>query len=273
MTVTAIHHLNCASIQGLSVLGQHLACHVMLLETASDGLVLVDTGLGSTDYRDLPFRLGRGFVDVYARPKLDPSLAAIEQLKARGYDPRDVRHIVQTHLDLDHVGGLSDFPWATVHVHAIELEAAKRRHGVKARGRYRPRMWEHDPRGKTYDTAGDDWFGFGAVRGLEGLSDDIRTIPLFGHTHGHVGVAVRLGDAWTLDAGDAYFDAREVKQPQRECGRGVAAFQLVVTTEYRTRRENQDRLRALHAEHPEIAMFWPPSPTTSTSTDRVSTTS
>ena len=50
MTVTRLHHLNCASIQGISVLGQHLVCHVLLLETADAGLVLVDTGLGTADY-------------------------------------------------------------------------------------------------------------------------------------------------------------------------------------------------------------------------------
>lgn len=254
MTVTRIHHLNCASIQGLSVLGQHLVCHVLLLETA-DGLVLVDTGLGATDYARLPSRLGRQFVYLYARPLRDPALAAVEQVKKLGHRPEDVRHIVQTHLDLDHVGGLSDFPWATVHVHEKELEAAMRRHGVKGRGRYRPRMWDHHPKWRTYASGSDEWFGFTGARGLESVSDDIHVVPLFGHTHGHVGVAVRSEGEWILDAGDAYFDAREVKQARRQCGLGVAAFQAFVTTEYRTRRENQDRLRTFHADHPEVPMF------------------
>ena len=254
MPALSVHHLNCASIQGLSILGQHLVCHVLLIETAS-GLVLVDTGLGTSDYAAISSRLGVGFARGYARPKVDPSLAAIRQIEALGHDPRDVRHIVQTHLDLDHVGGLSDFPWAKVHVHATELKAALARSGPKARGRYRPRMWEHDPQWVTYRTGGDPWFGFESVRELEGLPAEILMVPLFGHTHGHVGVALDTVDGWLLAAGDAYFDAREVKQPRRRCAPGPALFQLVVTTEYRTRRRNQDRLRAFAAEHPEVAMY------------------
>ncbi|MEV7033297.1 MBL fold metallo-hydrolase [Streptomyces sp. NPDC093272] len=255
MSVTRVHHLNCASIQGLSILGQHLICHVLLLETADSGLVLVDTGLGTADYADPTSRLGAEFVRGYARPRIDGSLAAVHQIRALGFDPKDVRHIVQTHLDLDHVGGLSDFPQAAVHVHATELEMAMRRPSFKARRRYRPRMWEHNPDWRTYRHGGQQWFGFEAVRGLEGLPEDILLVPLFGHTHGHCGVAVNSGGQWLLAAGDAYFDAREIKLPRRACAPGPALFQMVATTEFKGRRLNQDRLRALHAEHPEIEIF------------------
>lgn len=37
---------------------------------------------------------------------------------------RDVRHIVLTHLDFDHAGGLDDFPEATVHMLQIERDVA-----------------------------------------------------------------------------------------------------------------------------------------------------
>lgn len=251
----AVHHLNCASIQRLSIRGQHLVCHVLLVETPADGLVLVDCGLGTADYSDIASRLGAGFAKVYAKPLVDPSLAAINQLRELGHDPADVRHIVQTHLDLDHVGGLSDFPWATVHVHATELAAATRRRGPRARGRYRPAMWAHGPHWEQYSAEGEPWFGFEAVRGLRGLPEEILMVPLFGHTHGHVGVAVATAGGWLLDAGDAYFDSREIKQDRRQCAPAPALFQFAVTTEFSTRRHNQDRLRSFHAEHPEIPVF------------------
>jgi glyoxylase-like metal-dependent hydrolase (beta-lactamase superfamily II) len=108
-TAMKVHHLSCTCIQGLSIHHRSLACHVLLIETRANGLVLVDTGLGSADYADLPSRLGREFVNVYARPKRDPSLAAIEQVKAMGLRPEDVRHIVLTHMDLDHVGASRTF--------------------------------------------------------------------------------------------------------------------------------------------------------------------
>lgn len=255
VSITRVHHLNCASIQGISVLGQHLVCHTLLLETSDSGLVLVDTGLGSTDYFDLPARLGLGFAKVYARATVDPSLAAIEQIKAMGLSPGDVRHVVQTHLDLDHVGGLSDFPEAIVHVHAAELDAAKKRAGIRARSRYRPKMFEHHPKWRTYSTQGEPWLGFEAVRGLDGLGDDLLMVPLFGHTVGHCGIAVNTPYGWLLAAGDAYFDAREIKLTDRHCGLGPELFQLLVTTERANRHHNQDRLRALFHDHPEVEIF------------------
>lgn len=38
----------------------------------------------------------------------DPSMAAVHQIRALGLNLRDVRHIGMTHMDLDHIGGLSD---------------------------------------------------------------------------------------------------------------------------------------------------------------------
>lgn len=261
MAVTRIHHLNAASIRGMSILGQHLVCHVLLLETDASGLVLVDTGLGRQDYVDMSRRMGPDFARVYARPLIDPSLAAVAQITELGLDPRDVRHIVLTHLDPDHVGGLADFPAALVHVHATELAAAQRRDSFVSRRRYRPNvLFEHNPKWRTYRHGGDSWLGFEAVRGLDGLDDDIVLVPLFGHTEGHCGIAVDHGDRRLFHAGDAYFDAREIKLPTRTCGLGPELFQLAVTTERDERRANQNRLRALHAAHPEIDIFCAHSP-------------
>ncbi|MFI9650753.1 hypothetical protein ACIHAA_31375 [Streptomyces sp. NPDC052040] len=95
----------------------------------------------------------------------------------------------------------------------------------------------------------------GGSSAVEQGGEDILLVPLFGHTHGHCGVAVACGGEWLLAAGDAYFDAREIKLPRRQCAPGPALFQMVVTTEFEGRRRNQDRLRALHMDHPEIEIF------------------
>jgi glyoxylase-like metal-dependent hydrolase (beta-lactamase superfamily II) len=250
-----VHHLNCAHLTALRLGGVALACHVLLVETPRDGLVLVDTGLGTADYAAIPSRLGWAFAHGYARPTIDPSLAAIHQIRGLGHEPRDVRHIVQTHLDLDHVGGLSDFPWARVHVHTVELHAAVGRHGLLAHARYRPAMWAHGPRWETYAAEGESWFGFRAVRSLRGLPTEIFFVRLPGHTLGHCGVAVDTDSGWLLHAGDAYFDPREVHQTRRKCAAGVGLFQWVVATDQRLRRRSQDQLRRLVADHPEITVF------------------
>jgi glyoxylase-like metal-dependent hydrolase (beta-lactamase superfamily II) len=55
-----------------------------------------------------------------------------------------VRHIVLTHLDFDHAGGLEDFPEAIVHVMQTEIETARNRHGFISSQRYRYRLKQWD---------------------------------------------------------------------------------------------------------------------------------
>src|SRR5688572_18789462 len=126
-----IHHLSCGSlcpfggklVSGTGgFTGAEIVCHCLLVETA-DSLVLVDTGMGLDDMRHPYRRLGVPFTAAF-RVQSDPAATAIEQIRALGHDPADVRHIACTHLDLDHAGGLPDFPDAEVHVFAPELEAA-----------------------------------------------------------------------------------------------------------------------------------------------------
>ena len=88
--IAGVHHLNCAHVIRMHLGGKPLACHVMLLETASDGLVLVDSGLGTADYTQIASRLGWAFAYGYAKPMIDPSLAAINQVRQLGFDPQDV---------------------------------------------------------------------------------------------------------------------------------------------------------------------------------------
>lgn len=250
-----VHHLNCACIRRLTIHGRQLACHCLLVETPASGLVLVDTGLGSCDLVDPARRLGFAFTHLYANPARDPAMAAVAQIRRLGLDPADVRHIVMTHLDLDHVGGLVDFPQAQVHVHASELAAAQQRRTLRDRHRYLPPMWAHRPHWQTYSEEGEPWFGFEAVRGLRGLPPEILLVPLFGHTLGHCGVAVRSSSQWLLHAGDAYFDPREVHGPDRICAWKVGLFQALVQTRRAQRLHNQARLRAFTAAHPEVRVF------------------
>ncbi len=102
-----------------------------------EGLVLVDTGYGLSDVHHPHPRLSRTF-RAMPNIRFGQTNTARYQIEAKGFDPRDVRHIGLTHLDFDHAGGLEDFPEATVHVMKKELDAFRQRAGVVARGRYRP---------------------------------------------------------------------------------------------------------------------------------------
>ncbi|PPJ23481.1 MBL fold metallo-hydrolase [Nocardia nova] len=197
-----IHHLNC----GTMAMG--MVDHCLLIETRT-GLVLVDTGFGLDCVRDPGHFVGPGRFLLGIRPAEHHT--AIRQIQALGYDPADVRHIILTHLDLDHAAGLADFPEATIHVHGPEFRAATAGRTLLERLRYRAAQWSHGPRWMVNELDGtDEWFGFRAVRDLPGVPPEILVVPLPGHTRGHVGVAVDTGSGWLLHAGDAFYVASEI---------------------------------------------------------------
>jgi glyoxylase-like metal-dependent hydrolase (beta-lactamase superfamily II) len=222
---------------------RRLVAHCLLVE-GDDGLTLVDTGFGTGDLAD-PKRLGRAFTAAVGA-RFDPDETALAQLRSLGFAASDVRRIVVTHLDLDHAGGLGDFPDATVHVHADELAAALRPR-ARERARYVSQHWAHGPSWVEHrPAAGEGWFGFESVSAID---EELVLVPLQGHTRGHSGVGVRRPDGgWFLHAGDAYFFHGELQQPPA-CPPGLRAFQRLVEVDHRSRVENQQRLRTLHAEH------------------------
>lgn len=229
---------------GLSEPGR-MVCHCLLIET-DRGLVLVDTGYGLADVED-PRRLGP--LLPLLRAQLDPGETAVRRVEALGFTRDDVRHIVVTHLDLDHAGGLGELPRARVHVMRREHDAAIRRR-LADRLRYRPAHWAHGPDWAVHDVSdGEPWLGFEAVRQLDGLPPEILLVPLYGHTRGHAGVAVQTAEGWLLHAGDAYFYRGQMDSRRPHCPSGLALFERSVQTDAFMRAWNQRRLRALVREH------------------------
>ncbi|MFL5082863.1 MAG: MBL fold metallo-hydrolase [Microvirga sp.] len=249
-----IHHLNCGLMEPLGgamfdgVSGgatAKLACHCLLVET-DQGLVLVDTGFGLQDVRH-PYRRISPFFVMLDNIRFDPRLTAIRQIERLGFSPREVRHIVMTHLDFDHTGGIEDFHWAAVHVTARELDAASRATGFRDTRRYPKGHLDGVRHWETYRSGGERWFGFDAVRELRGLTD-ILLVSLPGHTAGHCGVAIRLGDGWLLHAGDAYFHRHEMDRPTRECPPATRGYQFMMAVDHRLHLANQARLRELYGD-------------------------
>lgn len=243
-----------------------MVCHCLLIET-DNGLCLVDTGLGMGEMTDAAGRLGRMFL-IMTAPRLDPEETALRQITRLGFKADDVRHLVVTHLDLDHAGGLPDFPRARVHVYGAEYDAAMAGATLMERNRYRRVHWAHGPLWSRYTAGGEPWFGFDCVRKLEGLPPEILMVPLQGHTRGHCAIAVETSGAsaprdrggdepsgppsgertkarWLVHAGDAYFHHDEMDPEQRRCPPGLDAFQKIVEVDGAARRKNQERLRIL----------------------------
>jgi len=250
----ALHHLNCGTMcprgaraitgEGGLLATAKLVCHCLLIEGA-EGLVLVDTGFGLDDTRN-PRQLGLAFTKAF-RPRALDAETAISQIRALGFQPGDVRHIVTTHLDLDHAGGLPDFPEAEVHLLGRELEAAMHP-GWRERMRYIAAHWAHGPRWVEHEAGGDEWLGFESVRILPESDAEILLIPLPGHTLGLTGVAVKQADHWLLHCGDAYFHRGEMETPPH-CPPALRAFEAIDAVDDAKRRQNQERLRELALRH------------------------
>jgi glyoxylase-like metal-dependent hydrolase (beta-lactamase superfamily II) len=250
-----IHHLNCGLMEPLGGAmfdgvsdgpTAKLSCHCLLVET-DDSLVLVDTGFGMKDVRH-PYRRISPFFVMLDNIRFDQRLTALRQIERLGFSPRDVRHIVMTHLDFDHTGGLEDFPRATVHVSQRELDAVSRATGFRDTRRYPKGHLDGVRHWQTYASDGDRWNGFDVVRGLRGLPPEILFVALPGHTAGHCGVAIRLGEGWLLHAGDAYFHRHEMDRDRRECPPATRGYQFMMAVDHTLHLHNQARLREVYRD-------------------------
>lgn len=261
-----IHHLDCATMCPLarrwtngdgSLFERGTLCaHCLLVETERSGLVLVDTGFGEDDVQRPRERLGGAFATLLG-VRADRIRTAKQQIEALGLSVSDVRHVVPTHLDLDHAGGLPDFPKAKVHVHAREKAAATSPTTFAERERYRRPHFAHGPDWALYDAAGEPWKGFPAVRELAGLPPEILAIPMPGHTRGHWLVAVRTdAGRWLLHCGDAYFHRGVVRPDEGPVPLGLRVFERNAAIDARRVRENHEKLRELVGRNdPELDVF------------------
>ncbi|MCA9539136.1 MAG: MBL fold metallo-hydrolase [Myxococcales bacterium] len=242
-----IHHLNCVTMCPVACKSlfkrSHFVAHCLLVESP-DGLILIDTGFGMAEVEQRGKRVGRLYAKMMG-PAFDPAETAVAQVQALGFKPADVRHIVVTHLDLDHAGGLSDFPHAQVHVFAEEHAAAMKRETLPEKGRYLPVQWAHGPDWHLHAVEeGEGWHGFERVRPLPGVVPDVLLVPVRGHTRGHCAVAVKGDDGWWLHCGDAYFDRRSIAAPD-EVPRGIQRLEKILAFDNDLRRRNLGRLQEL----------------------------
>jgi glyoxylase-like metal-dependent hydrolase (beta-lactamase superfamily II) len=259
-----VHHLDCCTMRprgrravngdGSLLARARLVSHCLLLETDGHGLVLVDTGIGVDDVRHTR-RLGRFFGRAMAIDATKTQMSALPQVEALGFRREDVRHIVLTHLDFDHAGGLQDFPEAKVHVHAKEKQAALVRATFNQKLRYRSLQFVHGPAWETYEALGEPWKGVAAVRQLEGLPPEILALPMPGHSAGHSAIAVDTVHGWLVHAGDAYFHhCVTVRGDTSGMPWALRRIEQFIAFDFKSVRANHAILREL-ARHQDVTIF------------------
>jgi glyoxylase-like metal-dependent hydrolase (beta-lactamase superfamily II) len=166
--------------------------HAFVARTA-DALVLIDTGIGVGAPVDWGGAVG--------------SLAV--ELASAGVDPKEVAHVVYTHLHLDHIGGtMTDegeprFPLATHHVHPADWDAFSQADDPEDRAAFersiRP-LAEQDMLAvipEEYDV----------VAG-------VHLVDAPGHTAGHRAVLIGAAGPQLLIAGDALHHPFQVTHPE-----------------------------------------------------------
>lgn len=237
-----VHHFNCGSFNPWPRL--HLVTHVLLCEL-EHGLLLVDVGFGQADIEQPRARLGRSASSAGAA--LLSAETALVQINQLGFSAEDVTDVVATHLDYDHIGGLSDFPDARLHVTAVELDEAhsptsKTRAG---QARYR-RAHISEIESVTQYNAFDS-----NILGLSGTpvddSERVFIVPLPGHTAGHAAVAVRdPARGWLLHAGDAFMHRLAIRPDNYQntfTGRAVGLIERLMASDGAKVQANHRTLR------------------------------
>jgi len=253
-----IYHLNCGTVYGFSIPSDddtggffkrgRAVAHCLLVNTG-EGLALVDTGWGRRDCT-APSPPVKRFMNGSRSPR-DLNETAFRQIEKLGYNPADVKHIFLTHLHMDHAGGLPDFPTATVHVFADELDAFQHRPTLLdwLTRAYRPEHRAHGPKWEPCTLQGDQWFGLECAPPIGVGEAEFVFIPFTGHSRGHCGVALRTGNQWLLHCGDAYIYYRQVGllQPYKHpCGKLAEFIQSKMT---KMSRHHWKRIRELKQAH------------------------
>jgi N-acyl homoserine lactone hydrolase len=149
---------------------------------SGEHVVLVDTGFPAAYFEDAGAATRRDGLDNFGRlVELGPGNRPEAQLGLLGLSPDDVTELVITHGDIDHVGGLHDFPGATIVTSRVEREAGPPRYFGDAR----PVDWPTDAR-------------YRLVEGDDVLAPGLSLVATPGHSPGHLSLLVHLRESGAI---------------------------------------------------------------------------
>jgi N-acyl homoserine lactone hydrolase len=184
----------------------------------TDGLLLVDTGMGTDPD-----------VDRHYRPVRKQLGAAVGAL---GFTLEDITCVVNCHLHFDHCGGNPMLADRTFYVQRIELDTARSTASYTL-----PQLI--DPPGLEYEV----------LEGEAEVLDGVVVIPTPGHTDGHQSVVVTSDDGTVIVAGQCHDSATTYASDAlalRARGTGGSRA-LIVTPAWLERLQSMDPRRVVFA--------------------------
>ncbi|TCQ03786.1 metallo-beta-lactamase superfamily protein [Rhizobium sp. PP-F2F-G36] len=207
-----------------------------------EGLIVVDTGESShaNDPGYQPW--WHPFMQFCERRWVEPEEEVGPRLRAMGFDPKDVRWVVMTHMHGDHAGGIGHFPNSTILLSKLEADAALARTGPLT-----GYLNMHYPKWlRPTEIAFTDgpWESFDRSKTL---TEDgrVHIVPTPGHTEGHMLLVVELEGQCVLIAGDASYSEMDMLQGNVD---GVAFSASV-------HHDTTKRMRELCCRRPTITQF------------------
>lgn len=164
------------------------------------GRIVVDAGWH--EYVRTKPREHLGPAASFAEQELPEGWSIQEQLASRGLTPCDIDAVVVTHLDVDHISGLTLLQGAKAfYASAPELDSVKPHKKIWYEGLPISTM-EYEPIPYGPLGLGKDFFGDGLV----------YFVHTPGHTQGQMSVLVRLQSGWLLLASDTGYAERSWRE-------------------------------------------------------------
>lgn len=203
-------------LAGLHALGfrsakDEIPIPAFIVEHPGAGLMLIDTGFHASLAVDPKANLGPVLGRLF-NPRMGPQEGMPDQLRARGFDPKDVKTVVMTHLHVDHASGVAHFPDATFIVSEREWHSAAEEKGITAG--YVRRQFDHAFDWQTVDFDSDEVESFVSFgRSIDLFGDgSFRLVYTPGHTLGHMSVVLRTRAGEFIVVADAAYTMRTLRE-------------------------------------------------------------